>query len=206
VSRGDIEKARIAHERQERERRIKEAQKDSNDYMDRVTMFKELLTIMKRGETLLDALKRLGSNAGSKTNNKRGPKQYGKKQKDENPKSPLPEERELTHEEKLEQNRVKSIERLTDLSVMATGYVDIYEDTWEQILRNLKREGAVPEDWMPPGTDEDVPNENPPESQDKLDVTISLPSFTQWEYRWMDKSGNAGEIYGPFSGEDMKAW
>ncbi|CAG8609555.1 868_t:CDS:2 [Diversispora eburnea] len=101
VSRVDIEKARIAHEKQEKERKLKEAREDSNMPMDRVEICKELLSIMKRGEILSDTLQRLGG-----------------------------------------------------------------ANTWEQILRKLKREGS-----------------------------------------WTDDSGgDVNEIYGPFSGEDMKAW
>ncbi len=57
----------------------------------------------------------------------------------------------LTPEEIADQERKKKIECLTDLSdkMMALGHFNVYDDTWEQILRNLKREGVVPEDWMP---------------------------------------------------------
>lgn len=197
VSRVDIEKARVAHEKQEKERKLKEAKEDSNIPMEFSEICKELLSIMKRGETLSDTLQRLGG-ANSKPKNKRGPKQYKKKprgksmeqeqEQEPNFKEEEEEEKELTPEEKEQENRKKLIERLTDLSVMAMNYFNVYEDTWEQILRKLKRDGSVPEDWIPPSD----------ESQEKN---------TQWEYKWTDDSGgNANEVYGPFSGEDMKAW
>ncbi|RHZ71237.1 hypothetical protein Glove_261g80 [Diversispora epigaea] len=193
VSRVDIEKARIAHEKQEKERKLKEAREDSNRPMNRVEICKELLSVMKRGEIISDTLQRLGGTS-SKPKNKRGPKQYTKKPKGKNKEQeqvpePEKEEKELTPEEKQEQDRKKLIERLTDLSVMAMNYFNVYEDTWEQILRKLKRDGSVPEDWMPPSD----------ENQDNNKI--------QWEYKWTDDSGgDVNEIYGPFSGDDMKAW
>ncbi|CAG8495231.1 3485_t:CDS:2 [Paraglomus occultum] len=120
LSRRDIEQARIAHERQEQQRRLKEAEEAAQAPMDHIDIWKELLTIMNRGEKLVDTFQRLGG---------------GKKNK-------------LTEEEK---KKKKDIEKLTELSdrMMALGHFDIYESSWEQILRNLKKEGAVSPDWMP---------------------------------------------------------
>ncbi|CAG8514943.1 12958_t:CDS:1 [Racocetra persica] len=155
ISRKDIEKARIAHEKQEKERLLKEAQEASNDPMDRVSIWKELLTIMKCGETLLDTFQRLGGGTGAKSKNKRTSRQYSKKPKGKSmeisePPQP-PEQKELSAEEIQEQDRKKCIERLTDLSdkMMALGHFDVYSDTWEQIWSNLKKEGAVSDDWNP---------------------------------------------------------
>ncbi|KAF0507717.1 CD2 antigen cytoplasmic tail-binding protein 2 [Gigaspora margarita] len=149
ISRKDIEKARIAHEKQEQERKLKEAQEASNVPMDRISIWKELLTIMKRGEKLLDTFQRLGGGAGAKSKNKRASRQYSKKPKGKSMEvsesSQPPEQKELSAEEIEQQQRKKSIERLTDLSdkMMALGHFSVYEDTWEQILENLKKEGAV---------------------------------------------------------------
>ncbi|RIB22517.1 hypothetical protein C2G38_2140170 [Gigaspora rosea] len=143
ISSKDIEKARIAHEKKEQERKLKEAQEASNVPMDRISIWKELLTIMKRGEKLLDTFQRLGGGAGAKSKNKRASRQYSKKPKGKSMEvSQPPEQKELSAEEIEQQQRKKSIERLTDLSdkMMALGHFSVYEDTWEQILENLKKE------------------------------------------------------------------
>ncbi|CAG8537631.1 109_t:CDS:1, partial [Cetraspora pellucida] len=139
ISCKEIEKARIAHEKKEKERRLKEAQEDSKDPIDRISIWKELLTIMKPGETLLDTFQRLGGGTGAKSKNKRTSRQYSKKPKGRTmeisePSQP-PEPKELSAEEIQEQARKKCIERLTDLSdkMMALGHFDVYSDTWEQI-------------------------------------------------------------------------
>ncbi|RGB28932.1 hypothetical protein C1646_608986, partial [Rhizophagus diaphanus] len=151
VSRKDIEKAKRAHEKQEQERKLKEAEEASKGPLDRISIWKELLTIMKRGETLLDALQRLGGKLNNKGKNKRGQKQYNRKKGKTDEETEMIIDKELTSEEILEQECKKQIERLTDLSdkMMALGHFNVYDDTWEQILRNLKREGIVPEDWVP---------------------------------------------------------
>jgi CD2 antigen cytoplasmic tail-binding protein 2 len=215
VSRKDIEKAKRAHEKQEQERKLKEAEEASKGPLDRISIWKELLTIMKRGETLLDALQRLGGKFSNKGKNKRGQKQYKKKGKTDKA-TEMVIDKELTPEEIAEQECKKQIERLTDLSdkMMALGHFNVYDDTWEQILRNLKREGIVPEDWMPSSIEESVED-----SRDNVlnvsynnETSSNVPSNlnTQqlyWEYKWTDSSGaNSNEMHGPFSGEDMKAW
>ncbi|PKY12847.1 hypothetical protein RhiirB3_398060 [Rhizophagus irregularis] len=124
-------------------------------------------------------------------------------------------DKELTSEEIIEQECKKQIERLTDLSdkMMALGHFNVYDDTWEQILRNLKREGIVPEDWVPSSIEENVEDNRDNTlnvSYNEISSNVPTNLSTQqlyWEYKWTDSSGaNSNEIHGPFSGEDMKAW
>jgi CD2 antigen cytoplasmic tail-binding protein 2 len=216
VSRKDIEKAKRAHEKQEQERKLKEAEEASKGPLDRISIWKEILTIMKRGETLLDTLQRLGGGPSNKGKNKRGQKQYKKKKgKASETTEMVVDKEELTPEEIADQERKKQIERLTDLSdkMMALGHFNVYDDSWEQILRNLKREGVVPEDWVPVSVEEE--NDNTSCNEVSSSVTTNFENISTnyntqqsyWEYKWSDTSGaNSNEIYGPFSGEDMKAW
>ncbi|CAB4484931.1 hypothetical protein RhiirA5_481446 [Rhizophagus irregularis] len=215
VSRKDIEKAKRAHEKQEQERKLKEAEEASKGPLDRLSIWKELLTIMKRGETLLDALQRLGGKLNNKGKNKRGQKQYKRKKGKTDEETEMVIDKELTSEEIIEQECKKQIERLTDLSdkMMALGHFNVYDDTWEQILRNLKREGIVPEDWVPSSIEENVEDNRDNTlnvSYNEISSNVPTNLSTQqlyWEYKWTDSSGaNSNEIHGPFSGEDMKAW
>ncbi|CAG8591296.1 1226_t:CDS:1, partial [Ambispora leptoticha] len=135
--------------------------------------------------------------------------------------APMEEEETVveTGESIKENKRKKEIERLTDLSdrMMALGHFNVYEDTWEEILRNLKREKAVPNDWMPASNDDDelILKDNdeetlsatsyPQDSSITQQLASGSDSTTQWEYKWID-NGEPADIYGPFSGLDMKAW
>ncbi|CAG8495345.1 1958_t:CDS:1 [Paraglomus brasilianum] len=143
LSRRDIEQARIAHEKQEQQRKLKEAEEAAQAPMDHIDIWKELLTIMNRGEKLVDTFQRLGG----RNKNKR--KRFTNKKKKD-----IEAEAQVVTEVTEEQKRKRDIEKLTELSdrMMALGHLDIYESTWEQILRNLKKEGAVSPDWMPPET------------------------------------------------------
>ncbi|CAI2181981.1 3301_t:CDS:1 [Funneliformis geosporum] len=212
LSQKDIEKAKRAHEKQEQERKLKEAEEASRGPLDRVSIWKDLLAIMKQGETLLDTLQRLGGGLSNKGKNKRGQKHYKKKRgkTDETMEMAIDKE-ELTPEEIAEQERKKQIEILTDLSdkMMALGHFNVYDDTWEQILRNLKREKAVPEDWIPVNFEEEKEAENDSLNTpfDEFSSNIATTQQLYWEYKWIDSSdANSNDIYGPFSGEDMKAW
>ncbi|KAG9306189.1 hypothetical protein G9A89_016093 [Geosiphon pyriformis] len=218
VSRDDIKKARIAQEKQEKEKKLKEAQQHAEEPMDRVSIWKELLTIMQPGENILEALQRLGGGSASKSKDKRGKRVYKKKivKQSENQDQVI-----ITiisdEEDPQESQRKRVIERLTELSdrllSLSSGQLNVYEDTWEQILRNLKKERAVSDDWMPAFSISQtesglgVDNVNPT-LEEPLNTTLSpeasMQPILQWEYKWT--SGSSEEVYGPFSGADMKAW
>jgi len=86
------------------------------------------------------------------------------------------------------------------------GHFSVYEDTWEQILRNLKKECAVPEDWMPVSDTQDQKGAGQNNaSTDEPSFSSKQPLTQQWEYKWVD-NGVDIEVYGPFSGENMEAW
>ncbi|CAJ0925926.1 5673_t:CDS:2 [Entrophospora sp. SA101] len=153
ISMRDIERARKAQEKKDKERKLKEAEQQSQIPIDRISISKEILTIMRKGETLVVALQRLGGGRSKNKSKKIKPAQREYKRKAGN-KMQVDEpilEKEPTPEELKQQENKKQIERLTALSdkMMELGHFNIYEDTWEQILRNLKAEGAVAEDWMP---------------------------------------------------------
>jgi CD2 antigen cytoplasmic tail-binding protein 2 len=107
--------------------------------MDHIDIWKVLLTIMNRGERLVDTFQRLG---GRNKKKNKWSKNKNKKAADEEMAVDITDE---------ERKKKKDIDKLTELSdqMMALGHLDIYESSWEEILRNLKKEGAVSPDWMP---------------------------------------------------------
>ncbi|KAJ1987896.1 hypothetical protein H4R33_002666 [Dimargaris cristalligena] len=112
-------------------------------------------------------------------------------------------EREREREEEAAQTK-RSIERVTELCdlMMARGDFQIYETTYEQIVRELRQRDMIPDDWIP-GTP--LPSESTPAGEG----TISSPAPTQtqsgqWEYKYTAETG--AEVYGPFSWSEIQDW
>ncbi|OBZ89881.1 hypothetical protein A0J61_02068, partial [Choanephora cucurbitarum] len=57
---------------------------------------------------------------------------------------------QLTEQEETE--RREKVEKITGLAdqMMALGHFNIYQDTYEMMIRHLRKEGAVDQDWLPP--------------------------------------------------------
>ncbi|CAG7855078.1 SubName: Full=Uncharacterized protein {ECO:0000313/EMBL:CCA71518.1} [Serendipita indica DSM 11827] len=76
------------------------------------------------------------------------------------------------------------IDRLTALaSALIVDDPDVYSNTYEGILRSVRRSGTVPQDWVPPQP--------------------------QYEYCWAQtdaSNGAADTVYGPFPARDMQQW
>jgi len=87
---------------------------------------------------------------------------------------------------------------------MAMGHFEIYEESYEQIIRKLRRADVIPDDWEV-GTRVLKPGE---EAEDLLEDDPLLSTSASWEYKWVSppEGQSADEIYGPFSGAEMKSW
>ncbi|RKP39306.1 hypothetical protein BJ085DRAFT_27853 [Dimargaris cristalligena] len=113
------------------------------------------------------------------------------------------EQWEREREEEAAQTK-RSIERVTELCdlMMARGDFQIYETTYEQIVRELRQRDMIPDDWIP-GTP--LPSESTPAGEG----TTSSPAPTQtqsgqWEYKYTAETG--AEVYGPFSWSEIQDW
>ncbi|KIM58841.1 hypothetical protein SCLCIDRAFT_81458, partial [Scleroderma citrinum Foug A] len=89
----------------------------------------QLITLLKRGETVLEALSRLGNKKSKimdSPNAKKQPSKY-----------------------------LSDIDLITHLAsnLMSLGDVDIYSKTYEELVRSVRSSGEVPPDWMPPSAD-----------------------------------------------------
>ncbi|KAJ2400834.1 hypothetical protein GGI23_001785 [Coemansia sp. RSA 2559] len=95
-------------------------------------------------ETILSALARIGG-PKKKTKNKWNRKAKAKiaGATNSNPNN--------SEESEKERQRKKGIEELTELAdqAMARGLVDIYDQTYEQLVRQMRLTNRVPEDWVP---------------------------------------------------------
>jgi len=124
----DMKKARRSMKRQlkaEKERERKEAEEMNIGKED---MEKELVGLLRKGESVLEALARLGVRAKKE---KTAAKANG--------------------EAAVDDSIQTDIDRLTTLSsALLPDNVDIYSATYESLLRGLRSKGNVEPDWVPP--------------------------------------------------------
>ncbi|KAF9319915.1 hypothetical protein BG003_007760 [Podila horticola] len=198
LSRKEIEAAKQAHERKIRQAQIEEKEAAASA-MTETDIYLELVNILRPSESVVETLQRLGGGtkkSGAKANKKKSWQKN--KQMDED--KPV----EAVSEEDLA--RKKSIEKLTDLcdKMMALGHFDIYEETYEQMVRQLRRADLIADDWVI-GT----PVRKPGEADlSMLNDDPLLSSSASWEYKWANppEGQPADEVHGPFSGAEMKSW
>ncbi|KAI8605642.1 hypothetical protein EDD21DRAFT_123208 [Dissophora ornata] len=204
VSRKDIQAARMAHDRKVKQAEAEEQEAAANA-MTKTDIYIELVNILQPSETVVEAIQRLG---GGKRSGTKGPKPQRKKSwrknkaMDEDGKdasSVAPESEEETR-------RRKAIEKLTDLCdrMMAMGHFDIYEETYEQAVRTLRRADIIADNWEV-GTPVLRPGE---QAEAMLEDDPLLSNAVSWEYKWANppEGQSPDEVFGPFSGAEMKSW
>ncbi|KAJ7449905.1 hypothetical protein FB451DRAFT_743438 [Mycena latifolia] len=129
-------------ERQQRER-IKAEEKEIEESGGKGALEMELLAMLNKGETVLEALQRLGAEAKKSS---KGAKKAGKLKADgamnvdkssDAPTAPT------------------AIERITHLAstIMSLGDTDIYSKTYEELVRAVRSSGLVEPSWIPPSND-----------------------------------------------------
>ncbi|KAG0034570.1 hypothetical protein BGZ81_004114 [Podila clonocystis] len=198
LSRKEILAAKQAHERRTRQAQIEEKEAAASA-MTETDIYLELVNILRPSESVVEALQRLGGGSkksGAKANKKKN-WQKNKQMDEDKPVEAVSEE---------EVARKKSIEKLTDLcdKMMAMGHFDIYEQTYEQAVRQLRRADLIADDWVI-GTPVRKPGEV---DLSMLDDDPLLSSSASWEYKWANppEGQPADEVHGPFSGAEMKSW
>ncbi|KUL84776.1 hypothetical protein ZTR_07277 [Talaromyces verruculosus] len=186
LSKKDIRRAKEAADKRENERRERDKQNDSIITAD---LLRTLITHMQRGETVLEALARLGKGLRKK------PK--WQKNKNKKAKENGGEDIEMTEENPEETRRKKAIDEVTGAAdlLLTRGQTEIYDQEREMLTRQFRRETG--EDWVdPPETDE---------NQVARDVQPSADAGSLWEYRWSD-ARDGGETHGPYDGAMMQSW
>lgn len=179
VSKKDIRKAREAAEKRDEERKEKDRMNDSILTADALTT---IITHLERGETILEALARLGKGL------QRKPKwQNKRKKKKEN----ATEDTEMTDENPDEAERRKAIDALTGAAdiLMGRGQPEIYDTERELLTRQYRNETG--ESWVDPPAASD---NNEPEQGPRM-----------WEFRWAD-ARDGGDPHGPYDSATMESW
>jgi CD2 antigen cytoplasmic tail-binding protein 2 len=184
VSRNDMKKAREAAEKRDEERRQKDRADDSVLTSD---VLKTLIPYLERGETILEALARLGKGQGRK------PKWQNKnKGKNKHKLKNGAEDVEMAEEESPEiAARKRAIETITEAAdiLLTRGQAEVYDAERDLLVRQYRRETG--EEWVEPQSSTTVPG--------------GEQKQTAWEYRWSD-ARDGGETHGPYEGTMMESW
>lgn len=188
LSKKDLKKAKAAEDKREEERRRRALADDALLTSD---ILATLITRMDRGETVLEALARLGT---GKKKEKRKPKWQKNKRKPANGDAEDGEAMEVDpaqkEEDPAETRRREAVEAITGAAdqLLTRGQTDIYDHEREMLVRQYRRETG--DDWVDPPKEE---------------VAELEPGPKMWEYRWAD-ARDGGERHGPYDGPTMKAW
>ena len=185
LSKKDMKQAKEAADKRDEERRQKAMEDDSVLTSD---VLKDLIPHIERGETVLEALARLG-----KGHAKKKPKWLSKNRNKRNGVDAMDVDAEKEPEDLVETRRRETVEAITNSAnqLLTRGQTDIYDAEREVLMRQYRRETG--EDWVdaPPPVGEDGPN--------------GSREVKKWEYRWSD-ARDGGEPHGPYDGTMMVQW
>ena len=179
VSKKEMKKAAEAHEKREAELRQKRLEDDAMLLPD---ILRVLILHLERGETVLEALARLGK---GQTKTKKIPKWKLKKKGQDAMDVDAKKE-----DEDPEQVRIReAVNKITGAAdqLLTRGQTEIYEQEREMLIRQYRRESG--EDWV-----------EPPKEEVAEDLPVKM-----WEYRWIDGRDGAAK-QGPYDGATMVAW
>jgi CD2 antigen cytoplasmic tail-binding protein 2 len=183
VSKKDMKKAAEAHEKRESERRQKRLEDDALLLPD---ILRTLILQLEKGETVLEALARLGK--GQKKE-KKIPKWKLKKQAKKDDAMDMDDSTEKVEDK--EQIRIReAVDKITGAAdqLLTRGQTDVYEQEREMLVRQYGRE--VGEPWVEPPVEE---------------IDEEEKGTKMWEYRWTDGRDGAAK-QGPYDGATMVAW
>lgn len=216
VSRKEMKKAKEAQEKRDRERKERNRRDDEVLTGD---LLSTLIGCMEVGETVLETLARLGAEAkreeekekkatGKMSNTQRWKLKRQQKQEKNGDAmdtdapstttTTTKPDSETPHQASMRARRdlIESFTGAAD-ALLTRGDLEIYDAERELLIRRYKRETG--DEWVDPSKHRNNSNSPPPAGAN-----------TQWEYRWADNRdpGADGQptVYGPFSGENMKAW
>jgi CD2 antigen cytoplasmic tail-binding protein 2 len=186
VSKKDMKKAAEAHEKREAELRQKRLEDDALLLPD---ILHTLILRLEKGETVLEALARLGKN---QTKTKKIPKWKLKKQRQNSNDMDVDTEKPTENPEQVKiREAIDAITGAAD-QLLTRGQTEIYEQEREMLVRQYRRESG--EDWI-----------EPPVEEKEEKVPDGSRPVKMWEYRWTDGRDGAAK-QGPYDGATMVAW
>ncbi|KAL8672231.1 MAG: hypothetical protein Q9168_003303 [Polycauliona sp. 1 TL-2023] len=186
VSKKDMKKAKEASDKRDEERRQRIIEADSVLTSD---ILKTLIPYLERGETVLEALARLG-----RGKEKKKPKWQNKNKSKSGSENAMDIDAEKVPEDSAETLRKRAVEAITDAAdrLLTRGQVDVYDTEREMLTRQYSRDTG--EEWLDHPEEKDQPEGASPSGERK-----------PWEYRWID-GRDGGKINGPYDGATMESW
>ncbi|KAI4171205.1 MAG: hypothetical protein LQ343_004411 [Gyalolechia ehrenbergii] len=186
VSKKDMKKAKEAADKRDEERRQRNIEADSVLTSD---VLKTLIPCLEKGETVLEALARLG-----RGKDKKKPRWQNRNKNRRNGEDSMDIDVGKPPEDPAEARRKKAVETITDAAdrLLTRGQAEVYDAEREMLIRQYSRETG--EDWV-----------DPPQEVTDPDPADASPGSKQWEYRWID-GRDGGQINGPYHGAMMLSW
>jgi len=183
VSKKDMKKAKESADKRDEERRQKRLEDDAVATSDILTT---LIPYIERGETVLEALARLG-----KGKEKKKPKWQKNRRKEE---GAMDVDTEKVPEDPAETRRREAVEAITGAAdqLLTRGQTDIYDQEREMLMRQYARDSG--ENWV-----------DAPKSEVDEERADGVAKAKRWEYRWID-GRDGGNVNGPYDGAMMVSW
>lgn len=195
VSRKDMARAAEAMERRETEKREEERRRDG---LVTSEVLASLIPFLRTGESVLEALARLGG--GRKQQKKESWREKKLRAKQQHDADAMVQDKAKAPEDPKERRRKETVERVTEAAdlLLTRGQLEIYEETREGLCRQFQRETG--EAWK---------GEREPEGREEEDASgeageAGEDEGKEWEFRWAD--GRDEVVHGPYKAAEMKAW
>ncbi|ORZ02869.1 hypothetical protein BCR43DRAFT_482304 [Syncephalastrum racemosum] len=139
VTKKDMRAAHDAQERRERAEQLREAERQADMPQTQTDIYRELIQYLEPGDNVREALTKLSGGAKIPAW-----KQKLLDKKNKNKKKPETAATTATLTPEQEAERKHKVERITGLAdqMMALGHFNVYDDTYEQMARHIRRPGA----------------------------------------------------------------
>lgn len=181
LSKKEVKRAKEAADKREEARKKRNAQDDAILTSD---VLSRLILMLERGETVLEALARLGKGKDKK------PK-WQNKNRNRKKQETSAEEVDMGEDDLAEVRRKDAVEAITAAAdlLLTRGQPEIYDAERELLIRQYRKETG--EEWT-------EPDPGPTGASDERQTTM-------WEYRWAD-ARDGGEAHGPYEESMMRQW
>ena len=176
---------------------------DAPDDVDKITVMKSILEILKPGETVLKGLKRLGGKTQTQSSASR--KWTAKRKKvEENSEMKESGSSKATTENK---DLVLKLTGLAD-DLLQAGVFSVYQDTYEKLAYQVKK---IEKDKAETLEDDALEAAFQEGSGETGSATVEAPTVktfdddeTNWYYKW--ENVDDAEMFGPFGSSQMLEW
>lgn len=204
----------LSKEETAREEAKDEEEDEAEEAYSEIASYKECLKLLRPGESVAKAIRRLAG--GKKPTTQRKWQQKNKKNTE-------------TEEEKKNRELMTKLSGYADTILSRSGNMEIYEETYEKIAYLIKQheeqhvsakpvQANIPEDideddaldLFADNLDQTPENKDNKHvevnKKDNVSAPISLDDAVRWEFKWMGQENGENDVHGPHSSEEMLAW